>query len=406
MQKFIGLLLALCVAAPMSGQKVLKTLRGYVKDNNTSSAVKELAKLEADSVANKLPRLYNLGKEVQIQLNDAENVKIYLGNAYDTAAFFSSTLAIYDYILKCETQEQRLLAEEGEKMKYHKDNGETLHRYYANLNAGGRYYYSKKNYTTAMKYLRMYLDIPGQAIWGTDKSVTTTRAYVNNVYMYQKCAYVSQSYDEVERYKEVILNDTSAQRRKAIEYFALTAEQQKDTAAFHDYLLLGLEGYPDEGFFFTHLVDYYAERGRYDKVMALAEGVLQRDSTNIVALEAKSLALMNTDKDKEAIEVAKQCLAVDSLLTDAYYYVGAAYCNLALEVMLPMNINTKAYATAATRQKELYAQARPYMEKYRELAPEEKAKWAPLLYRIYFTLNLGTQFEEIDKITQTLQTKE
>lgn len=42
------------------------------------------------------------------------------------------------------------------------------------------------------------------------------------------------------------------------------------------------------------------------------------------------------------------------------------------------------------------------MEAYRKLAPDEKQKWAPALYRIYLNLNMGKQFEEIDKIMRKL----
>lgn len=47
-------------------------------------------------------------------------------------------------------------------------------------------------------------------------------------------------------------------------------------------------------------------------------------------------------------------------------------------------------------------EARPYMEAYRKLAPDEKRKWAPALYRIYLNLNMGKQFEEIDKVMRKL----
>jgi hypothetical protein len=30
--------------------------------------------------------------------------------------------------------------------------------------------------------------------------------------------------------------------------------------------------------------------------------------------------------------------------------------------------------------------------------PKEKAKWAPVLYRIYLNLNRGKQFDEIDRL--------
>jgi hypothetical protein len=38
------------------------------------------------------------------------------------------------------------------------------------------------------------------------------------------------------------------------------------------------------------------------------------------------------------------------------------------------------------------------MEQYRKLMPQEKDKWAPVLYRIYLNLNMGKQFDEIDRL--------
>jgi hypothetical protein len=45
-----------------------------------------------------------------------------------------------------------------------------------------------------------------------------------------------------------------------------------------------------------------------------------------------------------------------------------------------------------------YQRARTYMEYYRLLMPKEEEKWAPVLYRIYLNLNLGKQFDEIDRL--------
>ena len=38
------------------------------------------------------------------------------------------------------------------------------------------------------------------------------------------------------------------------------------------------------------------------------------------------------------------------------------------------------------------------MEKYRQLVPDDNARWAPALYRIYLNLNMGKEFEEIDRL--------
>ena len=38
------------------------------------------------------------------------------------------------------------------------------------------------------------------------------------------------------------------------------------------------------------------------------------------------------------------------------------------------------------------------MERVRQLQPENKDRWAPLLYRIYLNLNMGKEFDEMDHI--------
>ena len=48
--------------------------------------------------------------------------------------------------------------------------------------------------------------------------------------------------------------------------------------------------------------------------------------------------------------------------------------------------------------RKLYSKALPYMERYRALEPKETEKWAAALYNIYLKLNMGREFEEIDRM--------
>ena len=45
-----------------------------------------------------------------------------------------------------------------------------------------------------------------------------------------------------------------------------------------------------------------------------------------------------------------------------------------------------------------YKAALPYLRRFRELAPNEREKWALPLYTIYLNLNMGEEFDEIDKL--------
>ena len=76
-------------------------------------------------------------------------------------------------------------------------------------------------------------------------------------------------------------------------------------------------------------------------------------------------------------------------MPDPYYNAGTAYLNKALKLH-PLREKKQLKLT--------YQKARPYMEHYRQLAPDQKQKWGPALYRIYLNLNMGKQFDEIDQL--------
>jgi hypothetical protein len=40
----------------------------------------------------------------------------------------------------------------------------------------------------------------------------------------------------------------------------------------------------------------------------------------------------------------------------------------------------------------------PYLQKYRTMAPDMQDQWALPLYTIYLNLNMGKEFDEIDKL--------
>ena len=49
--------------------------------------------------------------------------------------------------------------------------------------------------------------------------------------------------------------------------------------------------------------------------------------------------------------------------------------------------------------------ALPYLEKYRKLEPNEVGKWSLPLYTIYLNLNMGKEFDEIDKVMNNNRNK-
>ena len=381
--------------------KKLKPLHTLLKGKRGADAVKMVDNLAKDSLLAFEPKLFDMGKQAQILVNNAENEKVYLKRPYDTVNFFNSTYGIYEQILKCEKMEQKMLAEKGKKMKYHKGNRAVMHRYYPNLCAAGRFFYSKKRYKDVTRFMEMVLDVPTYPIWGEDRSVINSEEYVDYAYLYLRSAYFNKEYANVGRYKDMVLANPEY-RSQAMELLTLSAHALKDSTTYLKYLKQGLMEYPKSPFFFTRLTDHFTEKKDYRAALVLADSMLHVDNNNVLFLVSKSVALLNLQRNVEAIEVSQKILLLDSTLVAPNYYIGAAYCNLANNLMLPININSAAYKQVFSKQKSYYEKARPYIERYRKAKPDATNRWAPLLYRIYLTLNMGKQFDEIEQVLRTL----
>ncbi|MBF1436304.1 MAG: hypothetical protein HXN43_06380, partial [Prevotella micans] len=104
-------------------------------------------------------------------------------------------------------------------------------------------------------------------------------------------------------------------------------------------------------------------------------------------------ALLNIGRYAESIDICKRLISENKDFAEGYYNIGLAYFNQAVELDKVQQSRSKR-----ARINELYAKAQPYIERYREFAPEKKDKWLPVLYTIYLSLNKGKEFDEIEKI--------
>ena len=103
--------------------------------------------------------------------------------------------------------------------------------------------------------------------------------------------------------------------------------------------------------------------------------------------------LLNLGRYKECLDYSQKLIAFDGLAAEAFYNAGTACMNITL------GMDSRKQKKQITK---MYQKALPYMETYRKLAPQEKQKWGEALYRIYFNLNMGKQFEEIDRMLKDI----
>lgn len=394
-----SLFLGLCIASFANAQKEYRQIRASIKSkSNLDNTMKNIQEYEKNDEFKNDPELYFLGADVQQKINDGENEKIYLKQSYDTVKFFTSTYNIFDYLLRCDEKEQ-IPDDKGKlKFKYRNKSRIILNRYYPNLRSGGQFFLNKKKYDSAERFFFMYINAAKSGIFQNDNLLETDSKMPRVAYWALISSYMLNHYDSVLINKDLALKDT-AYKTITLEYIARSYQNLKDSDNYIATLKQGVKEYPSYPFFFTHLIDIYNNKQQYDQALNLTNAMLKIDSTSVLFNYAKSLVYLNTLKYDSCIELSLDVLKEDSTYADAYYNVGICYCNKAVDMEKKQKgIDLKSFAERKVKIQGFYERARPFMERYRVLEPDKIARWAPVLYRIYLHLNLGKQFDEIDKL--------
>lgn len=260
-----------------------------------------------------------------------------------------------------------------------------------NLFFGGTFHLRKGNYEEAFSLFDIYINSSDSPMFASYNYSVTDKRLPEAGYWASYSAANLDNPQLVLKHARLAERDTS-KLCYLLMYEAEAYSKLGDTGSYAETLKRGFELYPTFQFFFPHLIDHFLSNDDLEEALALADRAVAVDSTSILFLYAKSNVLLNMGNNDECIDVTKRIVELNDTLAEPYYNIGMAYLN---EVVLMEKSHTRNDKNTI---KTIYRQAMPYLEKYRVLAPEEKMKWAPALYRVYLNLNMGKQFDEIDRI--------
>lgn len=320
------------------------------------------------------------------------NEQLYLKQKYDTAAFFNLTRKLYDIALSLDSLDVRPNKKGKIKPEYRKTNSEKLNQLRPNLYFGGAYHVRKNEFADAFDFYAHYLNAAYQPLFEAYHYAETDTLMPQAAYWATYCGYRLLDADKTLQYAQQALS-YEPKARFVLHYICEAYHRQQNQKAYMETLRKGFRLYPEYPYFFPRLADYYTSRGQNDSVMAIANYGLSVNAKSPLFLLAKSIALLNTEQYDECIAVSHQLIQANDTMPEPYLHIATCYLNRALEV------EQQGEPRKHRKQlQQLYSEARPYLEKYRQLMPNDSQRWAPGLYRIYLNLNMGKQFEEIDRL--------
>ena len=378
------LLIALSTAAQKKELNQARILIKSGKDKDLLSAEKLMTGLLNDSANRQNPRIYLTWYEAVERQYQAANEKLYLRQQYDTTEFFSLIRRLHLIAETLDTLDS--------KQKYRERHAEQMNLLRRNLFAGGTWHVKKEDFDEAYRFFQTYLDAAHQPLFSDYHYQSSDTLMPQAGYWATYCAYKLQRPDSVLCYHEWALRDTS-KAVYTLQYLCEAYRQMADTTDLVKTLQEGFNRFPTHPYFFPRLADYYTARKDYQTVLQLTTEALKAEADNKMFLLARSVAQLNLEQYDDCLATSEHLIALDDDMSEPYLHVATVKLNQALE--LEKKNQPRLYRKQLTQ---LYTDARPYMEAYRKLAPNDLQHWAPALYRIYLNLNMGKQFEEIDRL--------
>lgn len=394
MRKIAIAILALSVLTVSAQKKELSQARAYIKSGKDYDKAERLMTdlIAKDSASRQNKKVYAMWYESVLGQYQQINEKIYLRQKYDTATVYTLLNRMYRIAESLDTLDAQPDGKGRVKPEYRKGNAEQLDKLRRNLYFGGTYNVRHAKYEEAYNFFHTYIDAARQPLFAGYDYASNDTVIPTAAYWATLSGYRMKDAGRTLHYSNLALTDTS----KAVyvrQYVCEAYAWQNNDEAYLKALKDGFAHHPEYPYFFPRLGDYYNKHGQIDKTLNLSNEALAKYPDRPLFLLAKSVALLELDRYDECIEVSNMLIAKDSKQPEPYFNIATCYLNQALK--LEQKNEPRLYREKLTG---LYTKARPYMEQYRQLAPQDQKRWAPALYRIYLNLNLGQQFEEIDRL--------
>ena len=390
-------LLFLLMMSPMvvpAQKKEIQTAKDQVKaGRDLDKAVASMKKLLNDSVNRTNKKIWTVYFDAVRKQYEQGNEKLYLKQKYDTAQLFNYTRQLFEVALQFDSVEAVPDKKGRKNLEFRKGHKDYLAHIRSNLYNGGIWFLNKQKYQDAYKFFDCYIDCAEQPMFKSYNYMEKDKHLPTAAYYAVYSGYKMKNPKATLHHSYVALKDT-VHYNYMLQYLAETYALEKDTARYVASLKEGFKRVPTFPFFFPRLVDHYVDNAQLDSAMMVVDEALTVVPDSDLYLAAKSNLLLDQGKLKECIEVSQKVIGVNPEMPEPYYNVGICYFNQAVE----QDKNSQNSRQVKAQVEADYKKALPYLVKYRELEPKEQGKWAFPLYTIYLNLNMGKEFDEIDKV--------
>jgi tetratricopeptide (TPR) repeat protein len=404
--KKLGLTFGLCLIASVTfGQKkavseALKLAKD-AKPNFAEARTKIKDALVHDETKNDAKTWYTAGQIEDLQFT-VENTKQMIGQQPNEAVMYDALINVYPFFKKAHELDNLPDAKGKVKPKYTKDIRSTLKANLAYYINGGAYFFEQRDYKKSFDFFDQYVEIADSKLMkegakAGEETVDSTYIFAN-YYAAIAALQLNDHAIAIETVKRA--GKIDYKRNDMLQYLAEEYRLSEDSLNYQKTLEEGLSIYPKETYFILNLASIYINAGQNDKAIEYINTAIINDPTNVQLYDVAGHVYESGLKDyAKAEEYFLKAIEIDGENADTQSNIGRIYFNRGVTQLDEANniADVKKYNEEKEKAKDLFRKALPYFEKAYQLNPDASDNKIALR-SIYYHLDMGDKFEEIDKV--------
>lgn len=182
--------------------------------------------------------------------------------------------------------------------------------------------------------------------------------------------------------------------------YIYTNEETKDPEKAMQYLEKAQEEFPDNGDFLKTQINILINEENYEEAEKKLSQAIEQEPDNAILYYNRGYLYEQMDQGEKAEENYKKAIELDPQYFDAIFNLAAYYYNQAAEILQKANdMDLKEYQEKGKeieeKAKASFEQALPYLEKSRELKPNDE-KVLTTLQTVYTRLDMDEKAQEVE----------